>query len=362
MRKIYEVMDIADSAYIMHSGKLTFFVSEDDRYSVEGKEIIFGAEEPLIARKMNREEYFRFQSAFADDDSIIEKIPLANLYRVISIYNIGYGITKNIAKYVEITNKMYVSKEKKLSGQDMAAKEYAGIYVDVIDNLKNIQEQLKVSWLGQIIDRYSNSLVYTKGRAFRKSTGRSDLKFQFEKLDEYTFTVKAGSILFEEGDKGHEMFIVNSGNLEVYIGGKKVADIHEPGSVIGEMALLLGERRTATVKTVTDCNITIVKPENLKAFAENTKDFFLNMAANLGRRLEHNCSMIRETHDILLESQSSDKPLPPKERTNYRELLCLLKELEQYEIKYKNQWMSDLIQKVKVEIKKTRDRYAEAPE
>ncbi len=359
MRKIYEVMDIADTAYIMHRGKITFFVSVDDRYSLEGNEIIFGAEEPLIAQKTNRDEYFRFQSAYVDDDTSMDRIPLANLYRVISIYNIGYGITKNIAKYVEITNRMYVGKEKKLSGQDMASKEYAGIYVDAIDSLKSTQNQLKIGWLGQLIERYVNSLVYTKGKAFKRSTARSDLKLQYEKLDEYTFNLRAGSMLCEEGDTGHEMFIVNSGNLEVYIGGKKVADIHEPGTVIGEMALLLGERRTATIKTITDCNITIIKPENLRKVAEDNKDFLLNMAANLGKRLEHNCTLIRETRDILLESQSAERPLPPKERTNYRELLSMIRELERYELKYKNPWMSDLLKKIKTEIKKTRDRYSE---
>jgi hypothetical protein len=44
MRTVYEVMDLADSAYIMHKGKLTFELSQDDKYTVEGKEIIFGAE------------------------------------------------------------------------------------------------------------------------------------------------------------------------------------------------------------------------------------------------------------------------------------------------------------------------------
>jgi len=358
MQKVYEVMDMADTAYIMHKGKIIFEISPNDQYQLEGKEIIFGAEEPLIAYYNEREEYFRFQTVYVDDDSIVDRIPLDNLIKVISIYNIGYTITRNIARFVQITNKMFINKEKKLSGKEMASKVYASIYVDIVDQLKNYLQKFKLSWLRQLIDRYSNSLVYTKGLAFRKSTARSDLKLDIEKLQEYTFNLRAGSILCEEGDKNNEMFILNRGNLEVYVGGKKVVDINKAGTVMGEMALLLGEKRTATIKTITDCNITIIKPENLKEVAQNSKNFFLNIAVNLGKRLEHNCNLIRETNELIQESVSAGKILPPSERTNYKELLSVIRELERYEVKYKNEWLSSLLQKVKKEITEIRETFS----
>jgi len=358
MRKVYEVMDIADTAYIMHRGKIVFEISPNDRYQLEGKEIIFGAEEPLIAYSSEREEYFRFQTVYVDEDSVLDRIPLKNLTRVISIFNIGYSITRNIARFVQITNKMYINKEKKLSGMEMASRVYASIYVDIVERLKNYLQKLQVGWLRQVIDRYTNSLVYTKGLAFKKSTARSDLKLDVEKLQEYTFNLRAGSILCEEGDKGNEMFVLNRGNLQIYIGGKKVADVNESGTVIGEMALLLGEKRTATIKTVTDCNITIIKPENLKEVAQNSRNFFLNIAVNLGKRLEHNCSLIRETNEIIQETADSGKILPPSERTNYKELLNFIRELERYEAKYRNEWLTALLQEVKKEITKTREMFS----
>jgi CRP-like cAMP-binding protein len=357
MRKIYEVMDFADSAYIMHKGKLIFELSPNDRYRVEGKEVIFGAEEPLIAYKSNMDEYYRFQTAYVEDDAVMDKIPLKNLYKFISTYNIGYGITRNIARYVNITNKIYINKEKTLSGKEMASKEFAVLYTNTIDRLKKTYEKLKVKWIRQIIDRFSNSLVYTKGLAFQKSTSKSNFKLQMDQLNEFTFNLQAGSILCEEGDKGNEMFILNHGSLEIYIAGKRVAGIHESGMVIGEMALLLGEKRTATVKTITDCNITFIKPENLKEVAQKNSDFFLNVAVNMGKRLEHNCNLIRETADLLAENAPSDIPLPPHEKINYKELLALIRELERYEIKYKVVWLTDLLNSVKDEITKTRTTF-----
>ena len=357
MKKIYSAMENAQSAYILHSGKLIFEITLNDRYQVEGREIIFGAEEPLIVYKTRRHEYLRFQTVYVNDDASVDQIPAKNLYKVMSVYNIGYNVTKNIARYVEITNRIYFNKEKKLSGKEMVSKEYAKIYAETVDELKAAYQKLKIPWLKQILERFTNSLVYTKGIAFKKSTAKSDLKLQMEKLSDYTFDLRVGSILCEESDEGNEMFILNRGSLEVFIGGQKVANINESGTVIGEMALLLGRPRTATVKTTTDCNITIIKSENLKEVGNRNKNFFFNIAVNLSRRLDRNCSLIRETNDLLRESMSSDSLLPPMERTNYKELISLLRELERYYIKYKNDWMASIVNGAKKEINSTRTLY-----
>ncbi len=358
MQKVYEVMDFADCAYILRSGKLVFEITPQDKYTLEGREIIFGAEEPIIRYKTGREDYLRFQTVWAEEGSRIDKIPANNLYKVLSLYNIGYNLTKNIARFVQITNRMYISKEKKLSGVEMASKEYASIYVDVIERLKSIYQKLKIRWLAELIEKYINSLVYTKGLAFKGTTSRSELKLDTNKLSEYTFNVRAGSILCEEGDKTNEMFILNRGNLAVFIGGKKVADINEPGTVIGEMALLLGETRSATIKAITESNLTIVKPENLKSVAEANKEFFLNIAFNLSRNLEHNCTLIRETNELLQSRSSEVGVAPPSEKTNYKQLLSMMRELERFELKYKNEWMSEILKFARDEISKVRKMYS----
>ena len=358
MNKIYEAMDIADCAYLMHTGKLSFEISPEDKYTLAGKEIIFGAEEPLLAHKSDMDEYFRFQTVYAEDGSSIAKIPKGNLYKLISTYNIGFSITKNIAKFVELTNQMYLKKEKKLSGTEMASKEYARMYVETVDILRKNYNKLKIGWLKQVVDRFSNSLVFTKGQVFKKSTAKSDLKVETDRLGEYTFDLKSGSILCEEDDIGNEMFVLNRGNLEVYIGSKKVADINRTGTVIGEMALLLGEKRSATIKTVTDCNVTIIKPENLENIASDMNDFFLNMAVNMCERLETNCNLIRGTNNLLVEEGSqSGAPKPPNERQNYKELLSLIRELERYHLKYKFDWMGDLLKGLKKDIGNIRGKY-----
>jgi len=63
-------------------------------------------------------------------------------------------------------------------------------------------------------------------------------------------TVRAGETIITEGEEGHDIFVVRSGSMvvEKMIGGKKIFLSYLPaGSYVGEMALLDGGNRTASV-------------------------------------------------------------------------------------------------------------------
>jgi CRP-like cAMP-binding protein len=61
---------------------------------------------------------------------------------------------------------------------------------------------------------------------------------------------RAGETLVERGDLGNEMYIILSGAAEVDVGGR----FHriEPGDFLGEMAVMAGKKRVATVTAVED--------------------------------------------------------------------------------------------------------------
>lgn len=60
-------------------------------------------------------------------------------------------------------------------------------------------------------------------------------------------SVPAGSWLIEEGDPPGSAFVVRAGRLEVVLAGRPVRELG-PGAVLGEIALLTGERRSAGVR------------------------------------------------------------------------------------------------------------------
>ena len=63
-----------------------------------------------------------------------------------------------------------------------------------------------------------------------------------------------GMPLAEQGDPGHDIYLLLDGVLSVSVDGTQVAELG-PGAVVGERALLEGGRRTATLRAVTDCVI-----------------------------------------------------------------------------------------------------------
>lgn len=64
----------------------------------------------------------------------------------------------------------------------------------------------------------------------------------------------AGTVIAREGDPGIGLFVIVSGEAEVSIGGKKKATLG-PGEYFGEVALLDGGPRTATVTASTDLQL-----------------------------------------------------------------------------------------------------------
>ena len=71
--------------------------------------------------------------------------------------------------------------------------------------------------------------------------------------------LKKGDVLFEQGEEGEHAYILMAGVLGVSVkqpdGTETVIDRAAPGTVIGEMALLSGEKRTATVYAVNNAGL-----------------------------------------------------------------------------------------------------------
>ena len=69
--------------------------------------------------------------------------------------------------------------------------------------------------------------------------------------------LRAGEVLVGQGDPGDELYLLFDGILAVEQDGQQVAEVG-PGAILGEMALLEGGRRTATLRAVTRCRVAAV--------------------------------------------------------------------------------------------------------
>ena len=96
-------------------------------------------------------------------------------------------------------------------------------------------------------------------------------------------------VILKQGDSGDSILIVESGNLEIYVahGDKgeqvKVAEL-PAGAVIGEMALLTGDARTATVKAACDVTVFEVPSAALRPVLQKRPEIIDSMSELMAKR------------------------------------------------------------------------------
>jgi uncharacterized membrane protein len=98
--------------------------------------------------------------------------------------------------------------------------------------------------------------------------------------------LRQGDILFEKGDPGESLFIVCSGQMELFIrsvtGERIVLTVAEHGDLFGELALSERDARTATAVALEDSELIIMTRENLLVFLQRKPDAALDIIAAFG--------------------------------------------------------------------------------
>jgi CRP-like cAMP-binding protein len=99
-------------------------------------------------------------------------------------------------------------------------------------------------------------------------------------------TLRAGEIIFTEGSLGDGLYLVASGEVEVFHSSKSgpIATLGV-GECFGEMALVDKDYRSATVKARSDVELLHLSPEGLAQFRKAQKDGFSFLVMNIARLL-----------------------------------------------------------------------------
>ncbi|MDE3087794.1 MAG: cyclic nucleotide-binding domain-containing protein, partial [Chloroflexota bacterium] len=98
-----------------------------------------------------------------------------------------------------------------------------------------------------------------------------------------------GTSVFMEDEPGDCMYLIESGQVKVISekdGREKIFGFLGPGNFFGEMALLLGDKRSATARVVIDADLLVLYKQDLEDLLNLYPRIAMMMTRELGRRLE----------------------------------------------------------------------------
>lgn len=116
---------------------------------------------------------------------------------------------------------------------------------------------------------------------------------------------KKGELIFQEGSKGDKMYFISAGKVRVYMTvNAEEIDLCElsQNTFFGEMALLLGGTRTASVEAVEDTTALEYSQQSLLTKIKQDPQFALRMITTMARRL-------KGSHDVITNLESAKKSL-----------------------------------------------------
>ena len=97
-------------------------------------------------------------------------------------------------------------------------------------------------------------------------------------------TFAAGQIIFNEGDPGYIMYVIQEGEVDVMIHNHLIETVG-PGSVIGEMALIDAAARSGSAVAKTDCRLVPLDETRFKVYVHNTPFFAIQVMRVMADRL-----------------------------------------------------------------------------
>ena len=107
--------------------------------------------------------------------------------------------------------------------------------------------------------------------------------------------IAPGMVLIEQGGKTGQLYVLKSGQLEVSRDGKHVSTIRTPGSVVGEMSVLLDVPQTATVQAISEVEYFVV--DNAIEVLRTHPDWLLQIARLLAQRVNATTALLTRPQD-----------------------------------------------------------------
>jgi CRP-like cAMP-binding protein len=132
-------------------------------------------------------------------------------------------------------------------------------------------------------------------------------------FDRFVVTHPMGDIIFSDGEIGNEMFIIQSGTVEILkqIGGEtRVLATLEKGDFFGEMSVLEDLPRIASARAKTDVELVRINGATFDTMIKSNTEIAVRMMRKLSRRLREVTGMLEDAIGRRVPEIES-RPAPP---------------------------------------------------
>ena len=94
----------------------------------------------------------------------------------------------------------------------------------------------------------------------------------------------AGQLIFAEGQPGTVMYVVTAGEVNILVGETLIETVG-PGDILGEMALIDTQPRSATAIAKTDCQLAPIDEQRFSFLVQQTPYFAIQVMRIMADRL-----------------------------------------------------------------------------
>jgi CRP/FNR family cyclic AMP-dependent transcriptional regulator len=101
----------------------------------------------------------------------------------------------------------------------------------------------------------------------------------------------ASTVILMEGEEGNIMYVVMKGEVDISLKNKTLATA-VPGDIVGEMALINSDIRSATATAKTDCQLVLIDQSSFNSLLRYVPDFSLHVMGVLADRVQSAYDMI----------------------------------------------------------------------
>lgn len=119
-------------------------------------------------------------------------------------------------------------------------------------------------------------------------------------VERFGVRLSGGTTVFRQGDPGGSVYVIRAGRVRVLKeshGRKRVVTTLGPGDFFGEMAVVTGRPRSATVEVIEDAELLRVPADKLQEMVTGNGEIAIRLIRHLSERLENANRFI----DLLLE-------------------------------------------------------------